>query len=193
MVRTGNAPPSGLAASPVTWLPSVDAVHEAVASPDRAVAVVRGRRHLADLGPDLDALARLAARVMGTSLGLVNLVGPGTQEHLGRNNPALPTRTMLPESQMHCGHVVTTNAPLVVLDSRAEARFIDNPAVREGLFRFYVGAPVVASDGEVLGTVCALDPEPRSDVGEAELSALVDIPRCSSCSPRRSRTSSPPT
>jgi diguanylate cyclase (GGDEF)-like protein len=175
MVRTGNAPPSGLAASPVTTLPALDAVHDVVASPTRAVAVARGRRHLADLGPDLDALARLAARVMGTSLGLVNLVGAGTQEHLGRSDPALPARISLPEGQMHCGHVVTRNGPLVVLDSRAEARFVDNPAVRDGLFRFYAGAPVVDSDGEVLGTVCALDPEPRTQVAEAELSALVDI------------------
>ena len=44
--------------------------------------------------------------------------------------------------------------------------------MRDGVFRFYAGAPVVDSEGEVLGTVCGLDPEPRSEVTEAELSAL---------------------
>src|SRR5215210_9129645 len=110
MVRTVNAPPPGPPASGATSLPALDAVHEVLASPARAVAVVRGRRHLADLGPDLDALARLAARVMGTAFGLVNLVGPGEQEHLGRSDPVLPDHAVLPVEQMHCGHVVTRNA-----------------------------------------------------------------------------------
>jgi diguanylate cyclase (GGDEF)-like protein len=163
-----------------TTLPAVDDVRREVSSSARAVAVARGRRHFTDLGPDLDALARLAARVMGASIGLVNLIGPREQEHLGRSDSAFPERSALPEQQLHCAHVVAASTPLVVLDSRCVPRFVDHPAVRDGAMRFYAGAPVLDSDGQVLGTVCAVDPEPRTAVSDAELSALSDIARAAS-------------
>jgi diguanylate cyclase (GGDEF)-like protein len=176
MVRTVSA----FRAGPPTTLPGLDDVQRVLGSSARAVAVARGRRHLTDLGRDLDALARLAARVTGARIGLVNLIGPGEQEHLGRSDPALPERSALPDEQMHCANVVAAGGPLVVLDSRSVPRFADHPAVRDGVMRFYVGAPVLDADGQVLGTVCALDPEPRAEVGDGELSALADIARAAS-------------
>src|ERR671920_2655354 len=83
-------------------LPPVDVVREAVAAPQRIVAVVRGRRHFTALTSDLDALARLAARVMGTRIGLVTLILPDGQEHLGRRDRSLPSRTDVPDVNVQC-------------------------------------------------------------------------------------------
>src|SRR3954466_3808176 len=156
-------------------LPPVDVVREAVAAPQRTVAVARGRRHLRALASDLDALARLAARVMGTRFGLVTLILPDGQEHLGRSDRSLPTRTDVPDVNVQCAHVVAARTPLVFADARTEPRFSGHPAAQAGMLRFYAGAPIVDHDGQVLGVVCAIDPEPRKEVSELALSALADI------------------
>ena len=171
-VTTSRGDGAGEAAA---CLPPVDVVREAVAAPQRTVAVARGRRHLAALASDLDALARLAARVMGTRIGLVTLILPDGQEHLGRSDRSLPSRTDVPDVNVQCAHVVAARSPLVFSDARTEPRFAGHPAAKAGMLRFYAGAPVVDRDGQVLGVVCAIDPEPREEVSELALSALADV------------------
>lgn len=51
---------------------------------------------------------------------------------------------------------------LVVPDAHADARFADNPLVTgDPRVRFYAGAPLTVRDGLVLGTLCAIDHQPR--------------------------------
>ena len=177
----GGAPVVGGAVdglrAPLTMLPVLADVERAVADPGRVAAVTRGRRHLAALSGDLDALARLAARVMGTRFGAVQLVAPGQQDAVGVSDRCGPPRSEVPDTHVQCAHVVTRRAPLVVPDSLAEPRFLDHPLVREGLLRFYAGAPVVDADGCVLGTVCVIDPVPRADVTDEQLAGLTDVAR----------------
>jgi two-component sensor histidine kinase len=61
-----------------------------------------------------------------------------------------------------CGHVVTHDRELVVRDARMDRRFSDNPLVTgEPKVVFYAGMPLRTQEGFVLGTLCAIDHEPR--------------------------------
>ncbi|GAB7192255.1 hypothetical protein NUM3379_29640 [Kineococcus sp. NUM-3379] len=156
-------------------LPEAEAVLRLVASSTRTGAVERAALHLSAMSADLDGLARLAAQVAGTGVGLVGLLAPDVQTFVGRSSPDLPASTRYPLGQVVCAHVVARGRPLVVPDCRADPRFAGNPEVVAGRLGFYAGVPVTDADGEVLGTVCALDALPHGHLDDGRLAALVDI------------------
>ncbi|UOY00310.1 SpoIIE family protein phosphatase [Blastococcus sp. PRF04-17] len=51
--------------------------------------------------------------------------------------------------------------PLAVADARADERVADLPAVTSGQVASYLGAPIVADSGHVVGVLAVYDPEPR--------------------------------
>ena len=72
-----------------------------------------------------------------------------------------------------CQHMVRDDAPLIVADARADARFQDNPLVTgEPFVRFYAGVPLRAYNGAVLGTLCVIDPMPRDPLDPHQLERL---------------------
>ncbi|MFD9324288.1 GAF domain-containing protein [Streptomyces sp. NPDC060065] len=60
-----------------------------------------------------------------------------------------------------CPHVVVRRKALVLEDVCDYPRFAGNPVVDEIGVRSYLGAPLIDHTGIVLGTVCAVDIEPR--------------------------------
>lgn len=64
------------------------------------------------------------------------------------------------EPGLLCEHVITHQVELLVADSRVDAAWAGNPDERIGLVS-YLGIPVYWPNGEVFGTVCVLDAEPR--------------------------------
>ncbi|GAA3791122.1 GAF domain-containing protein [Streptomyces chiangmaiensis] len=60
-----------------------------------------------------------------------------------------------------CPHVVVRRKALVLEDVHDYPRFAANPIVDELGVRSYLGAPLVDGTGLALGTVCAVDLEPR--------------------------------
>jgi GAF domain-containing protein len=61
-----------------------------------------------------------------------------------------------------CTHTVSGDAPLVVADAGEEAFFRGSSMVVKSGIRAYVGVPLRTSRGIVIGTVCAMDFEPRA-------------------------------
>lgn len=71
-----------------------------------------------------------------------------------------------------CGHAILQPDILLIEDARADARFADNPLVTGPPFiRFYAGAPLEPRPGLRIGTLCLLDPQPRT-LDRAELAIL---------------------
>jgi predicted PurR-regulated permease PerM len=86
--------------------------------------------------------------------------------------PAQPGGTReSPRATSICGHVVAANKLLVVEDVWRDARFANNPLLREQGIRFYAGAPLRSRDGLAIGSLCVMDVRPRK-IGKAEEALL---------------------
>ncbi|KAG0224320.1 His Kinase A domain containing protein [Mortierella sp. GBA43] len=66
--------------------------------------------------------------------------------------------------------------PLVVLDTSCDWRFKDLPIVTDGpKVRFYAGAALATADGFNIGTLCVMDPNPRTEFTTKERDLIVDF------------------
>lgn len=71
-----------------------------------------------------------------------------------------------------CGHTISANKTFIVPDASQDMRFWDNPLVKEGpRVRFYIGEPIVDSEGHALGALCAIDVKPR-ELSEDQVKTL---------------------
>ena len=77
-----------------------------------------------------------------------------------------------PRATSICGHVVAANKVLVAEDTWRDARFANNPLLREQGIRFYAGAPLRGRDGLAIGSLCVMDVRPRK-ITKAEEALLM--------------------
>ena len=121
---------------------------------------------LLDTPPEevFDRVTRLARRLLRAPVILVSLVDADRQFFKGAVGLPEPwaTRRETPLSHSFCQHVVATGAPFRVEDARQHALVRDNPAVSELGVVAYLGTPLATADGRVLGSLCAIDTEPRT-------------------------------
>ncbi len=121
-----------------------------------------------------DDLVRLASMVCGTPIALISLVDSKRQWFKARVGL---DATETPREMAFCAHAICTVDMLVVPDTTRDERFSANPLVTDAPnIRFYAGMPLIAPDGEALGTICAIDRVPRQITAE-QRSALECISR----------------
>ena len=117
--------------------------------------------------PEFDEVAALAADLLRAPMALVSLVDQDRQwskARVGLDAPGVPRTWAFCDLALRTG-----GEPLVVPDAAADPRFAGNPLVCGGpRIRFYAGVPLLTPDGQALGTVCVMSPEPR----EAGLSSV---------------------
>ncbi|MGH3536667.1 MAG: GAF domain-containing protein, partial [Pseudonocardiaceae bacterium] len=109
----------------------------------------------------LDRLAELAAIVMDTPVGIVNLID-AQQNFVGMVGLGEPfaTSRVASISTGFCPATFFAGSPLYIEDA-AESGFADHPARVELGFNAYAGCPLRDADGQVIGTLCALDTRPH--------------------------------
>jgi GAF domain-containing protein len=117
----------------------------------------------------LDALAKRAADVFNTSVAVISTIHQDREYFVGQSGkfPNAITDdagTLLPVDREHavCNYVVGGDKSLVVRDIQRDPRFADNETIKRWGVRFYAGAPLRVADGQVIGALCILDPEPRT-------------------------------
>jgi predicted signal transduction protein with EAL and GGDEF domain len=126
-----------------------------------------------------DELVELAAVVAEAPMALVSLVDDRAQwiqgsvgfGEFGAKGDALSVSGTI------CGHVVITGCPVIVPDASADDRFADlEMVVGQARIRFYVGIPLLAPSGQVVGTLSAMDVIPR-ELDPAALGVLERLSR----------------
>jgi PAS domain S-box-containing protein len=119
------------------------------------------RYAILDTDPELpyDEIVQLVAHICQTPIALVSLVDEGRQWFKARRGLAAPETS---RDVAFCAHVVETGHRLIVEDARRDERFADNPLVTgDPHLVYYAGVPLETAEGLTLGTLCALDHQPR--------------------------------
>ena len=119
-----------------------------------------------------DRITRLARQLFDVEIALVSLVDTDRQWFKSRQGLEA---TQTPRNISFCGHAILGNAIFHVEDAARDVRFADNPLVIDAPnIRFYAGAPLAASDGRKLGTLCIIDSRARG-LSDRERGTLRDL------------------
>jgi GAF domain-containing protein len=130
----------------------------------------------------LDRFAKLVRRLLDVPVALVSLVDDHHQFFPGQSGLGDPwdTKRETPLTHSFCQHVVIEGRAKVFADARRDPQVRDNLAIPDLGVAAYAGMPLTDTDGRTLGSLCAIDTEPR-DWTENELSVLSDLAEvCSS-------------
>ncbi len=127
---------------------------------------------------DFDRFTRLAIKMLGVPVALVSIVDFDKDRQFFTSAYGLAepwaSQRQTPLTHSLCQHVVTDNEPLVIEDARNHPLVRDNPAIRDLNVVAYLGTPITAPDGGVLGALCAIDTRPRAWSG-GDISVLTDL------------------
>lgn len=111
-----------------------------------------------------DRLSRLASRLLDVPVSLVSLVDANRQffkAQVGLQGPVVQSRET-PLSHSFCQYVVTTEESLAVSDARTHPLLSNNGAIEDLNVIAYLGEPLRAPDGAVIGSFCAISDSPRT-------------------------------
>lgn len=132
-----------------------------ILSPKRLAAVRKTGLLDTEPEPEFDDLTRVASLVTGAPYAFATLVDDSRsfwKSWFGLPASALRQSTV---EASFCQYVVRSQAEFVVTDAAVDERTRGNPSVESMGVRAWAGFPVIAPDGEVLGTFCLADLKPR--------------------------------
>jgi two-component sensor histidine kinase len=120
-----------------------------------------GAADLLDTPPEVafDRITRLVGKLIGVPVALVSILDSDRQFFKSAHGLPEPWRTRreTPLTHSFCQHVVSTEAPLVVGVARDHPLVRDNLAIPDLGVEAYLGMPIHAPDGTVIGSLCAID------------------------------------
>ncbi|WP_315791524.1 PAS domain S-box protein [Fischerella sp. JS2] len=121
-----------------------------------------------------DDLAFLAAQICQTPIALINFIDAKRQWFKAKVGLSVGE---MPRELGFCPVCIEMKDILIVPDTLADERFANLPVVTsEPHVRFYAGVPLLASEGEAIGTVCVADNISRKITSE-QIEALQAISR----------------
>jgi signal transduction histidine kinase len=129
-----------------------------------------------DTAPEVafDNVTAMCAELLEVPIALVSLIDTNRQWFKSRVGVGIDQTA---RSIAFCDHAIRRNAPMIIEDATADVRFADNPLVLgEPRVRFYAGVPLSTPEGLMLGTLCAIDTQPRH-FAPREVELLVRLAR----------------
>jgi GAF domain-containing protein len=126
---------------------------------ERINAVRRFEQFDFDLSKNLQGILKLAADIYGTPVAFITLIDETTQWFKVTRGFEVQ---QMPRDTSFCTHTIMSNDVMVVNDAVKDARFADNPLVKNiPNIRFYAGAPLSTNEGLNIGTLCVMDTEAK--------------------------------
>jgi GAF domain-containing protein len=121
-----------------------------------------------------DALVAEAAQLFDAKFGIATVID---REQMIVNARYRSDLQEIDRAVSFCGHtILNPQNVMVIFNASIDRRFAGNPLVRGAPhIAFYVGAPLIAPCGAVLGALCAIDNLPRAQLlpgARAELQRL---------------------
>lgn len=117
--------------------------------------------------PAFDDIVQLAAQIVGASMSLISVVEAGQANIKASFGIKL---SELPTDRVFCEYVRAEGGrELILFDATKDARFQNNQ--RTAGVKFYAGEPLRGPTGNILGTLCVFDTQPRV-VSAEQISAL---------------------
>ncbi len=101
----------------------------------------------------------LVQQVIGVPMAAVSLIDSGRQVFRASRGLGMAD---IPRAGTFCSHTIAQKEAFAVADARLDPRFADNPLVTGSPhIRSYLGVPLTTPDGYNVGSLCAMDDEPR--------------------------------
>lgn len=105
-----------------------------------------------------DRITEFCSKLFGCSISIISLVDADRQWFLSQEGVDI---CQTPRDISFCSHAVEAEHTLLVSDALKDDRFRFNPLVTGGpRIRSYLGQPIAASEGALLGTLCLADQNP---------------------------------
>ncbi len=113
--------------------------------------------------PVFDRITAKLARVFEVPIALITFVDRDRQFFKSQTGLSedLAKARQTPRNVSACGHVVAKNQVMVIEDLARDRRFANNPLFKEHGIRFYAGVPLLAPNGQPIGSLCLMDMKPR--------------------------------
>lgn len=136
------------------------------AAAERLAALVNLDLMMTPAEERFDRITRLARDAFDVPLALINLLD---DEVLFTKSPQVPGEdSVFPKDVGFCDVTIQAPRTLVVNDALEDPRFAERPAVTHANYRFYAGRPLAVDSGQLVGTLCLFDHEPREFSAEQE-------------------------
>ena len=122
-----------------------------------------------DLENSLSDLTKLAAKIAGTKVSLVNLIDHFTQWSVSSFGMDV---SQMPREESICQYTILDpkKSEFEVKDLSADERFNDRPfVIGHPNLRYYYGIPLKVNDEISLGALCVLDTDYKQLIGLAEI------------------------
>lgn len=122
---------------------------------DRIIELSELDLDYSDLKDQFSDLTKLAAKVAGTEVSLINLIDSFTQWSVANYGIKVD---QMPREDSVCQYTIMENEPLKVEDLSADTRFSEKDYVKgEADLQFYFGIPLRTKNGNNIGALCVMD------------------------------------
>ena len=119
---------------------------------------------------DYDNITHLVTKICEVPVALITMLSE--KRNYFKSRQGVPFQES-PRNISFCGHAILSDEPIFVIeDARLDARFIENPLIKEANAVFYAGVPLINPDGFALGTLCVFDHRPKK-LTELQKEALI--------------------